>query len=125
MKEGNWIPLKMLCGHIAMWAVRQSPYSCPDDLEKVISTFHDNVHNSFDVNEMGFFTGKELEDFIRYHLGLLPEFVKWNERKNGNQAPIQFVSQYDSKCDPDDDFIDLDALIRNVRVSIQKECNET
>lgn len=38
--------------------------------------------------------------------------VAWGERKNGREGN-GFVSRYDQP-EPDDDFIDLDALARNV-----------
>ena len=51
------------------------------------------------------------------HLKSIPEFNLWNERKNGNKAPYSFVSRY-SQPHPDNDFIDLDALTRNVANAI-------
>jgi len=48
----------------------------------------------------------------------------WNERKNGNKAEFQFITHYSIDKNPDDDFIDLDALIRNVANSIIREGTE-
>ena len=54
----------------------------------------------------------------------IPEFLAWNERKNGNQLEYKFLDRYSKDDNPDDDFIDLDALIRNVANSIIREGHE-
>lgn len=48
-------------------------------------------------------------------------FDKWNEPKDGSKTEIVFVSRYSNKPNPDSDFIDLDALLRNVCIEIRNE----
>jgi hypothetical protein len=49
-------------------------------------------------------------------------FKKWNESKLG-KSDICFISR-DTKPSPDYDFIDLDALLRNVCIDIRQERRE-
>lgn len=105
---------RQLLGSLAKWAVAQSPYHRPDNLEKVLDTLHEATKNDFVESYVVTFNDtKQLVGFLNVQLKSIPELAAWNERKNGNQAPYAFVSRYDSPS-PDDDFIDLDALIRNV-----------
>jgi hypothetical protein len=57
---------------------------------------------------------------ILYEQGVI-EFDKWNECKMGNAPDINFVSVHDEKRNPDRDFIDLDALLHNVCLTIRDE----
>ena len=111
----------MLEGHLAMWAVRQSPYHNPEGLSLVLRQFRQNGRYSFDENEMGYLNEPQLKQFLIDRLMPIPEFLQWNERKNGNQSPFGFVSRYD-KPEPDNDFIDLNALIMNTARSVIQEC---
>lgn len=117
----HWLTLSMVEGHIAMWAVRQSPYHNPSGLGVVLSNFRENVRNNFDGQEMAQFCQTGIEQVIRDGLMQIEVFRSWNERKNGNKSPFAFYSRY-SKPHPDNDFIDLDALIRNAAVSVIREC---
>ena len=47
------------------------------------------------------------------------DFDNWNKAKKGN-AEIVFTSRY-SQPDPDYDFIDLDALLCNVCISLRDD----
>ena len=47
-------------------------------------------------------------------------FDNWNKSKKGN-VEIQFTSRYSGREDPDYDFIDLDALLKNVCMDIRNE----
>lgn len=102
-----------------MWAVRQSPYRCPENLEKVLTA----VQERFEPNvEFGFREiGSELRGYLREVFRGVPEYMAWNDRKNGNKAPFHFSSRYEGPGDPDDDFIDLDALEMNVAMEILRE----
>jgi hypothetical protein len=112
--------LNCIMGHIAMWAVRQSPYHSPDGLLDVLAKFKKNCGGRFDKNGRAQMTYRELETMLNTVLLKIPQFLQWNERRNGNQAPFGFSSRYDQPH-PDDDFIDLGALTRNVRMSVQRE----
>jgi hypothetical protein len=100
-------------------AVAQSPYHRPDSLERAIDALRDKVKPAFDAvpkEHLGFITtdarglrGWITEEFLME----IPEVAAWNERRNGNQAPYGFSSRYDEPH-PDDDFIDIGALARNI-----------
>ncbi len=113
---------KYILGEVAKWAVVQSPYHRPDNLEIVL----DKLNDSFGKweKEYEYFSYKRLKDYLDKNLKRIPEFLLWNERKNGNQSPYKFVDRYSTNNNPDDDFIDLDALIKNVANSIIREGTE-
>jgi hypothetical protein len=113
----RWIFLSEIQGHIAMWAVRQSPYHNPEHLGNVLENFRWSVRDQFDCNDMRKMDRKDLRKMLE-RLYEIPFFRAWNERKNGNQAPYQFVSRYDGHRNPDNDFIDLSALTGNVVRSV-------
>jgi hypothetical protein len=114
-------------GTIAKYAVQQSPYHRPDNLETVLDRLNAIISPTFDKAELGvakFEDWQDVEKFITIALAQIPEYVAWNDRKNGNDSPFQFTSRYDTDTNPDDDFIDLDALQRNVAVEIRKDQDE-
>lgn len=128
MKE-PLILVSTLCGHIAMWATRQSPYHAPDGLSDVLREFQISVAaETCHETHYGYYWLKldiqspsaHLRKILTEHLLCDPKVRKWNERKNGNQSPFSFVSRYD-RPSPDNDFIDLDALIRNIARSTIEE----
>jgi len=116
-----WVTISMIEGYIAMWSVRQSPYHQPDYLLGVIKQFRDSVRPLFDANEMLQISRTDLRVLLNSHLLTQRQVQLWNERKNGNQNPIGFVSRYD-RPDPDNDFIDLHALSRNIEMGVFREC---
>jgi hypothetical protein len=121
--------LDCVAGHVAMAAVRQSPYPCPDNLELVIKRFHEVAIESGKFPMFGgtpmleFEFAREIEDLLRELLLPIPEVEAWNEPKSGHDAEFVFTSRYDQPA-PDDDIIDLDALIRNVARSVSAEEEE-
>lgn len=121
----NLITHRSIMGALANCAVQQSPYHRPDNLEIVLDKLHEQIKDQFDEGKkycMEFENYKAVKDWLEPKLKSIPEFMLWNERKNGNQAPYGFtgaghhddgsVTLYSTKAD--NDFIDLDALIRNV-----------
>ncbi len=111
-------------GAVADCAVQQSPYHRPDNLELVLDKLHENLGDFFKSQQLGFAefdNGKAVITFVRNSLRAIPEYVAWNDRKNGNDAPLKFTSRYDGSGDPDDDFIDLDALEMNVCEILEAE----
>lgn len=109
-----------ILGEIAHWAVCQSPYHRPDNLETVLDSFNQAIST---ISDYPAFSYDEIRELLQ-GLKEIPEFVAWNERKNGNQSQDKFTSRFDGKGNPDDDFIDLDALIRNVANSLFREATE-
>ena len=117
-----YVSAKQLAGTVAMWAVRQSPYQIPEGLAEVVKS----VHSKFEPDASGFDFRmfqevSDLKAYVRNVLRSIPQYLAWNERKNGNDAPHKFSSRYDPPGDPDDDFIDLDAFEQNVARTIASE----
>ena len=116
-----------ILGEVSNWAVRQSPYHRPDNLEVVLDKFNGIIK---EVPQYPTMTYRQIEEMLQ-GLKTIPEFMLWNERKNGRQGmgisaaghhDDGSITFYDAKAD--DDFIDLDALIRNVANSIVREGTE-
>jgi len=118
-----WTVPSDFTGALALWAVKQSSYPVPENLEVVLKTLHDRIEPHFDSEYAmrKFTTINEVEFFASEHLRAIPEYMAWNERKNGNDAPLSFISAYDGPRDPDNDFIDLGALERNVAMHIVQQ----
>ena len=116
---------KYILSEVAKWAVKQSPYHRPDNLEVVLDKLNEQI-GKWSAENMGYekFTYNKLRDYLNRELKKIPEFLLWNERKNGNQSEYKFIDRYSKDDNPDDDFIDLDALIRNVTNSIVREGTE-
>lgn len=106
-----------LLGAVAKWGIRQSPYSFPENLLEVLDAFGVALKPDFHDEPLGFkefIDESELLRYIHSKLVNIEAYWAWNNRKNGNDAPMKFTSRYDNGDNPDDDFIDLDALERNV-----------
>src|SRR5690554_3059803 len=118
-----WAFVSDFTAAVALWAIKQSPYPCPENLKVVVEKLHASIAEDFDgdyaMKKFGSF--REVEQYAATHLRQVPEYLAWNERKNGNKAPLQFTSRYDGPGDPDDNFIDLGALERNVAMHIVQQ----
>jgi hypothetical protein len=118
--DETWVFLSELLGHIAMWAIRQSPYPVPENLEKVLRDFSEIVEQDFDVASQykggmrTFRTQREIEDLLEKYLFPLPEVQAWNRPK----IEVEQYLEYDPTPTPDHDFIDLYALARNVAMGL-------
>lgn len=115
--ENLIVTTNRITGDLASCAVQQSPYVVPDNLAEVLTKFaalwpNDGIEGFACKTwaSMGLLE-KQLDETFR----AIPELTAWNERKNGREG-MGFSSRYDSPS-PDDDFIDLDALSRNVAMS--------
>ena len=116
-----------ILGEVANWAVRQSPYHRPDNLEVVLDKFNEIIK---EVPQYPTMTYRQIKEMLQ-GLKTIPDFMLWNERKNGRQGMgISAAGHHDDgsitfyNAKADDDFIDLDALIRNVANSIVREGTE-
>lgn len=112
---------KQLMGSLAMWAVRQSPYPCPDNLHIVLQKLGTMWQQGVNDEYVTIPNMPSLQNWLMVRLERMPEFLAWNERKNGDQSQFAFTSRHDGKKDPDADFIDLDALVRNVAMEVWLE----
>jgi len=113
-EKKHWISRNYIVGAFAMWAVRQSPYAKPEGLGNACLALRDFFAHGWNIDNQGFltYTGeilqKRLENFFKEE-----ESIRcWNDRKNERDGPA-FCSRYDTP-DPDNSFIDLDALARNI-----------
>ena len=127
-----FIPIKTVTACFAKWAVKQSPYRVPDNLERAVGKFHEFIEQEFAEyiclqNEWidGKISRKTWDSTISSII-LNPNFLEvaaWNERKNGNKSQFNFICVYNPKPDPDNDFIDLHALARNIENETWHEGN--
>lgn len=115
----RWVMLKSVLDHFAEWAVRQSPYTVPDGLGEAVVTLRSELINSFDANGMIFIDGRKMESLIKDAVAGVQVIENWNRPKPGSHT-IAFVSRHGGPH-PDYDFIDLDALCRNVAFSVVRE----
>lgn len=121
--DKKWTFKKDITRSLAKYAVSQSPYSCPDNLEEVIRYLDACLEREVEWSESGL-AELSLCDISKLLYDILYEqnityFDNWNKSKKG-KVEIQFMSRY-SKEDPDYDFIDLDALLSNVCLDIRLE----
>jgi hypothetical protein len=107
-----------LLGALAQWAIQQSPYLCPDNLQQALEEF--DLASPYDRTSFAgsiFETScKGLIPFVRGLFEACPTILAWNNPKIGRHTVV-FVSR-DSQPGPDYDFIDLDALARNIAHSV-------
>lgn len=126
VKKDKWTFKSEIVGAFAMWACRQSPYGVPDGLENVCKYLSASLESCAlwsDNVGMAECSLCEINSWlyeILYNQGV-EEFDAWNRCKVGDTPDIQFSSRYDGERNPDYDFIDLDALLHNVCVSIRDE----
>jgi hypothetical protein len=69
------------------------------------------------------FTEHQLESFLVEFLLPLERAQTWKERKNQSKAPFSVVTAT-TRPDPDDDSIDLHALVGNIARSTMAEARE-
>lgn len=106
-----------IIGYFAMWAVRQSPYLLPEALDKGIMEFDETLDFSGEYIKT---TCKDLENIVGTAISKGGVIQSWNIPLKGEAPSYLFVSRYD-KLEPDLDFIDLDAIARNIAHSVWLE----
>lgn len=115
-----------LAGYLACWAVRQSPYGCPEGLENAVTDFRAHWPHDPELPVMPCLYWDSLSDLrkaVTEACETIPSIAIWNRPKSGHDAPFVFSSRYDQP-NPDDDFIDLDALGNNIARSAWAEATE-
>lgn len=118
----QWVFAHELAGHVAMWAVRQSPYLVPENLEVVLRKFQEELDEvgDFDVAKehkggmRQFQSRRELRDLLEETLLTIPEVRAWNSPKIEDARAVEYMQT----PSPDHDFIDLDALVSNIVLGI-------
>ena len=124
-KKDNWTTRKEIVAHFARWACEISPYGVSDGIENVCKYLYTSLASCapWDVAGMSEVSLCDINKWLHeilYEQGV-KEFDAWNVPKKGKPADISFTSSYDGETDPDYDFIDLDALLHNVCISIRDE----
>ena len=112
-----WLMRSDFMGAFAYWVVAQSPYEAPD-ISKALKAFSNHINKKIQDDIPLKFTYDELNEFISEEVfESIPEIEALNHPQidsGGTEKKYLFVSRYDSKIEPDYDFIDLGALARNV-----------
>jgi len=122
------VTISVLRGYIARWAVQLSPYDTgPDNLDKVLtevtrrfnaSPFLERLAKPYHHTPFIQLLSRRsvLHPWLQALLDM-PEVVAWNQRKNGRDGH-GVTSRFDAPPEPDDAFIDLDALVQNIASSL-------
>ncbi len=122
--KGCYTTRSSITGAFAQWACRQSPYGVPDGLENVCKYLHACLATvtdwgQHDMAKMSLCDINRWLHEILYEQGV-KEFDAWNERRNKREGH-SLTSAFGGRRDPDDDFICLSALLRNVCITIRDE----
>jgi len=113
------ITSKDILGQMARWAVQQHPFHEPTGLFEVCRLIDEKARAEFKDSVPGlpmrwFKDSWELRDWLRAILADHPALTAWNTPRSGPAGGgFIAVSRFDGPA-PEDDFIDLDALLINV-----------
>ena len=114
-----WFMRSDFMGAFAYWAVSQSPYDSPD-IDNALKAFSSHVNEFIDDDTLKKFSYDDVFLLVNEDIfERIPEIEILNHRKNGREG-MGFCSRYD-KPSPDDDFIDLNALARNICYMVLRE----
>ncbi len=134
-----YVTKKDILGYVAMWTIRQSPFF-PDNLDPILRELQDRIESSSRFQAVkplpDGYRAMEFTDWRELHGYLVPItesillFRELNlstvEKEKGigvddpKRSPFTLVgAAFGPK--PEDDFVDLDALRRNVCTSIEWE----
>lgn len=115
-----------LIGWFAHWAVRQHPYHRPDglfDLVDCISAAAQAWPDGVKSLPMWRVSGwLEIEAWLREALKDHPILTAWNTPRSGHTRNVATSRYWTVK--PEDDFIDIDALLRNVALSTWRRADD-
>lgn len=104
-----------LLGALAEWAARQSPYDYPEDLCAALDEMRTASDKWFDLEIKDFPLARvvcdNLVEQIRGAIESCPTILAWNVPKDRNEVRHRART---GGAHPDDDFVDLDALTRNM-----------
>lgn len=112
-----WFTKDNILGGVAKWAIQQSPYDMPDNLEIALKNLNEVISPYFRPDEEFLATTMTYEDIIRFvfeSMIELPQIRAWNEPKIKSDHPLVGTSSRFHRTKPDYDFIDLHAMARNI-----------
>jgi len=123
IKKDMWIFPQDIIASFAKSACRLSPYGCPDNLNEICGYLNATIHRYFSWDKHHMIEAslceinKALYDIL-YEQGI-SQFDAWNEPKR-EPSQEERILNYDDR-DPNTNFMDLDALFRNVCLDIRME----
>lgn len=109
-------------GAMAYWATRQHPYGRPAGLFEITDTMRAAATQNWPdgVSSLPMLwveDWRDVERWLREALDNHPVLTNWNTPKSGHTQQVVFSSRYDAPR-PEHDFIDIDALLRNVALMV-------
>lgn len=102
---------------VAKWAVQLSPYSCPDDLPRVIIKADGAWPISFgplSKHQQYEWSYDDFKEFVHKFVRNTPEIVSWSTVNSGITYANKFVTAFDVVNTPAEDFIDLNTLAQSI-----------
>lgn len=121
-RTSRLITLPEVVGQIAMFAVRQHPYGRPHGLFELCDAVSEASKGWPDASlRMWRIDGwPQLERWLRPIFEAHWAPTEWNKPRSGHDRKILFISRYEPPK-PEHDFIDIDALLRNVAIGVWRE----
>ena len=123
------LSVRSLQGPMAYFAVVQHPFQDPPRLNEVLKAISDQAAEVFDGPDfhrtLWFPSMHAIERWLRATLEVRAQDVLtlWNTPREGESPAISFTSRYGGPP-PERDFIDIDALLRNVAMMAWREAAE-
>jgi hypothetical protein len=115
--KSRMITHQEVVGWMAHWAVRQHPYGRPEGLFDVTDLITAQARAWSEgiptLSMWRVYAWREIEDWLRTVLKDHPILAAWNTPKSEHTMAIVATSIYWG-LKPEHDFIDIDALLRNV-----------
>lgn len=122
------ITSKDIIGQMARFAVTQHPYHEPAGLFDVCRRIDAVAQEQFKDTAGGlamqwFGDSQDIYEWVKSAVWEMPEFLAWNVPRSGHNHTMVTCSRYDGPR-PEDDFIDLYALVGNVANAAWAEAAE-
>jgi len=122
------ITSKEIVGQIARHAVQQHPFNAPEGLFELVQDVLGKSRADFpdgvpELPMRWFKDSSEIEIWLRDGFTGHQTLEAWNTPKSRHGAQIVFSSRYGGPA-PEDDFIDIDALWRNVSRATWSDAEE-
>lgn len=109
----KYFSLSHILGAFSMYAIRQSPYTCPENLGSAIEQLEIRLRDRLDFDKYEFcsVSCRSIHVLLEDLFQEVPMIMAWNKKKiEGHNC----VSSDHPDWNPDFDFIDLGALARNI-----------